>query len=480
MGDGEPLRGGYRGRVTGNGKSGELGMGVGEWLKTGNGEWVMGNGKSGEWVLGNRPPFVSVRARPCSSACLSVPVRVGPCCRPREGVAAVGGFRQFPRTMGIHLLKIIRGFNIDGPGRLVLSLLRAWQPAELRLTVVALSGQGKQRPAIEAEVARLGGTLHVLPTRWLDVHRTAERIMKAPWFPTVTHLGAHLLRPDAVARRISRKSGLPCLITDHGLHALGEGGPLLTPFARLWYRRSVTSQLHFAAVSEKVSRQLLALGVPDAQVSVMPNGVDLRAFRVATAEERRELRWKLNIPEDAFPVVAVVGSLTANKDPLLAVETVAALGKREGFSPYLLFCGDGPLREAVTARIAERGLKARAQLLGLSENPSDLYNAADLLLHASPQESFGLVVAEATASGLPCLVRAGSGADLVAGPAPLSLAVEGTDPATWAASLATLAAPLRDERDSLAALARAHAESHFSIARTAALYLELLRAQSAS
>ncbi len=382
--------------------------------------------------------------------------------------------------MGIHLLKIIRGFNIDGPGRLVLSLLRAWQPADLRLTVVALSGQGKQRPAIEAEVARLGGTLHVLPTRWLDVRRTADRIMKAPWFPSVTHLGAHLLRPDAVARRVSRKTSLPCLITDHGLHALGEGGPFLTPIARQWYRRSVTGRLHFAAVSEKVSRQLLALGIPDAQVSIMPNGVDLQAFRPPTADERRELRWKLNIPEDAFPVVAVVGSLTANKDPLLAVDAVAALARRGDSSPCLLFCGDGPLREAVTARIAQRGLKARAQLLGLSENPSDLYNAADLLLHASTQESFGLVVAEATACGLPCLVRAGSGADLVAPPAPLSLAVEGDDPATWAASLATLAAPLRDERNALTALAREYAELHFSIARTASIYLELLRSQSAS
>ncbi|MEO8376969.1 MAG: hypothetical protein ABI579_04795, partial [Candidatus Sumerlaeota bacterium] len=63
--------------------------------------------------------------------------------------------------MPVHLLKIIRGFAIEGPTNLVLRLLRAWSADDLRVSLVSLSDEGPLRPEIEREITRLGGTVAI-------------------------------------------------------------------------------------------------------------------------------------------------------------------------------------------------------------------------------------------------------------------------------------------------------------------------------
>jgi UDP-glucose:(heptosyl)LPS alpha-1,3-glucosyltransferase len=66
-------------------------------------------------------------------------------------------------------------------------------------------------------------------------------------------------------------------------------------------------------------------------------------------------------------------------------------------------------RGPILDRAARAGVAERVHWLGALERPAPAYAAADFLLHPTIYDSFGLVVAEAMASGLPAVVTRSAG-----------------------------------------------------------------------
>ncbi len=139
-----------------------------------------------------------------------------------------------------------------------------------------------------------------------------------------------------------------------------------------------------------------------------PRGVDSHVFhpdRPARATVRAALGWG---PDDI--VIGYVGRIAAEKniaylsDALVTVERLRP-------SVKFLFVGDGPARAGT-----ERSLGGNARFVGYrsGDDLADHYAAADLFAFASLTETFGNVVLEAMASGLPVVaLRAGGVGDIV-------------------------------------------------------------------
>jgi L-malate glycosyltransferase len=105
-----------------------------------------------------------------------------------------------------------------------------------------------------------------------------------------------------------------------------------------------------------------------------------------------------------------VGGLIDRKDPLLAVETVAEL-ERRGVPAELALVGEGELRDAVTARVAELGLTDRVRLTGSlpTSGVLDELARADLFLGPTRGDNFFVSAAEALVAGRPVVVGATGG-----------------------------------------------------------------------
>lgn len=153
-----------------------------------------------------------------------------------------------------------------------------------------------------------------------------------------------------------------------------------------------------------------------APVTVIP-GVDTDRFRPGDRErQRRELGL------GGTPVVLCVGRVAKGKRLHLAIEAFARLLAARKSEARLLVVGapdgDHGLRELHRARCraAHLGISDRVGFVGTVAH-RDLhryYSAADVLLFASRRESFGLVVLEAQACGLPVVTtRVGGAADVV-------------------------------------------------------------------
>lgn len=195
------------------------------------------------------------------------------------------------------------------------------------------------------------------------------------------------------------------------------------------------------APSEVMARQLADLGVPD--VSVQRLGVDTTVFRPSAA--RPGLRKTLRVPRDARLLV-FAGRNTREKHVDQLVATLDRLDERY----YLLLVGAGmPVGSHPRLRVID--------YVADEHTLAGYLAAADALLHAGDAETFGLVILEAMACGLPVV-----GVDAGATPELVDEAVGELVPRARAADLARGVGRLF-ERDWLAAgaAARRRAVRHY-------------------
>lgn len=108
-----------------------------------------------------------------------------------------------------------------------------------------------------------------------------------------------------------------------------------------------------------------------------------------------------------------VGALSPEKQPQLALDWVAA---NRRFGAHLLLCGDGPMREALQARVDAQSLPAT--LAGHVSNLRAYYQQADLLVCTSRYETFSNVMTEAAMCGCQVLSTDWPGVDSVYGANP--------------------------------------------------------------
>jgi alpha-1,6-mannosyltransferase len=173
-------------------------------------------------------------------------------------------------------------------------------------------------------------------------------------------------------------------------------------YCGLLYRRF---DAMFALSENGGATKLRSLGIP--QVDVVPLGVELGEF----GPERRDprLRAKLGLAPDQ-PLLVYVGRLDGEKKPDLVVDAFRRLPASLGAKLALI--GEGPLK----AEVAALG-DARIVLPGYVKTRAELGRwlaSADIYVSGMADETFGVSIVEAQASGLPVVgIAAGAMIDRV-------------------------------------------------------------------
>jgi glycosyltransferase involved in cell wall biosynthesis len=194
----------------------------------------------------------------------------------------------------------------------------------------------------------------------------------------------------------------------------------------------------------------------------MPNGVDAELF--APGPDAGGLRERLAIPADAV-VAAFVATLDLAhhfKRLDVAIDALAQLGDE---SVHLVVAGGGELVDDFRDRAARSGVSSRVHFLGAvphTELPGVL-RACDLfLLTTEPPESFGIVLIEAMATGLPVIATDYPGVRAVVVEGETGLLAPRGDAGAVAARLRDLVQSGSDGRARMGAAGRARAEREWN------------------
>jgi 1,2-diacylglycerol 3-alpha-glucosyltransferase len=161
---------------------------------------------------------------------------------------------------------------------------------------------------------------------------------------------------------------------------------------------------------------LTKLGIPDDRIFVAPNAVDLALFRASEAgveAMQAETRARLVLPPRYFLFVGRLVRAKGVLDLLKAYERLTPTVREE---VGLVFAGDGPMRAELESRARDLypGSVHFAGFVHRDDLPA-YYTLADCLVLPTHSDTWGLVVNEAMACGLPiiCSRVAGCAADLM-------------------------------------------------------------------
>jgi alpha-1,6-mannosyltransferase len=134
-------------------------------------------------------------------------------------------------------------------------------------------------------------------------------------------------------------------------------------------------------------------------------GVDTQTFQPAARAD--DLRQRLDLPSDRR-VLLYVGRLSPEKNIEMLLAAFEALHERHPNRYHLVVVGDGPLRRVLPATRQRTGALTWRSYIQDNAQLAEYYHAADLFIHPGVCETFGLVVLEAQACGLPCVGVRGS------------------------------------------------------------------------
>ena len=155
--------------------------------------------------------------------------------------------------------------------------------------------------------------------------------------------------------------------------------------------------------SEHLRRLLQGWGVTN--TVTLNLGVDTKAFHPVPRHD--SLRAELDLPTDK-KILLYVGRLSPEKNIEMLLAAFEALNERHPHTYHLVIVGDGPLRRTLPATRHRTGALTWRSYIQDSAELADFYHAADLFIHPGVCETFGLVVLEAQACGLPCVGVRGS------------------------------------------------------------------------
>jgi glycosyltransferase involved in cell wall biosynthesis len=182
------------------------------------------------------------------------------------------------------------------------------------------------------------------------------------------------------------------------------------PWFHLLDRWMYSQYASIACISEATGDEL-ARWLPElkSKIEIIPNGIQVERFAQAPAFNRDRLGIS-----DGLPVILFVGRFKKEKDHATLLRALAKVPNAQ-----LVLVGDGPCLVDMEALAKILGVADRVHFLGSRQDVHELLKMADIYVHSSLWEGFGIAALEAMASGLPVVASRVPGLTNVIGEAGL-------------------------------------------------------------
>ena len=242
------------------------------------------------------------------------------------------------------------------------------------------------------------------------------------------------------------------------------------------FRRSLRIVRHVVANSRDACERLVErLGVPRERITVIPNAL------LVPFEDSGDPDPSLRAGLGAGPSTSVllcVAMFRPEKNQRELIETLARLPATVDWQLWL--AGTGPAQASCERLSERRGLTGRVKFLGYRANPSPLYAAADIAVHASRSESLSNFLIEAQSRGLPVVACEAQGIGECFVPGRTGWAIAPGDRQAFREAGVRLTADSAESRAARAAEARAFAHENFDPVRQSTAHLSLFARLAAS
>ncbi|MBD8071104.1 glycosyltransferase family 1 protein [Bacillus sp. PS06] len=294
----------------------------------------------------------------------------------------------------VRVLHVVVNMNRGGAETLIMNLYRNIDRTRVQFDFLTC-----KEGVFDSEIKELGGMVHRIPyvsdVGHFGYIKSLNHFFSTHHNYSIVH--SHLNQMSGLVVREAKKNGIRYCIT-HSHNTGGEGSFLAKSYK--WY-----SRLHIApysdytfACSQAAAKWLF--GHKSNEAKLLNNGIEPESF-MYSPDIRLVKRKELGI--DNQLVIGHVGRFTKQKNHKFIVGLFSEFLKKEPNS-ILLLCGDGVLRKEIEKKVNELNIQDNVKFLGVRSDINYLLQAFDIFIFPSLYEGLGVVLIEAQAAGLPCLI----------------------------------------------------------------------------
>jgi glycosyltransferase involved in cell wall biosynthesis len=284
--------------------------------------------------------------------------------------------------------------QVNGVAR---TLERLRDAVEARGGVVRVFTISDPESAVESHVERFSSVpfwaYRQLRLAWPSTNVVRQQLHR--FRPTVVHV-ATPFGIGLAGRRLAREFDVPLVTSYHtsfaayaSYYGVGAAAGWLWRFLRWFHNAGLRTYCPTRAIVDEVAAHGFL------NTAVWSRGVDTTRF--SPAYRSSSLRASMGA-DDSTLVVTYVGRLAAEKGLAVAVNAVRIAASLRPGKVVFACVGDGPY-EAEVQRSAPEGTWLPGKMLG--QKLSEAYASGDVFMFPSATDTFGNVLLEAMASGLP-------------------------------------------------------------------------------
>lgn len=293
-------------------------------------------------------------------------------------------------------IRILQVVTYMGRGGLETMLMNYYRHMDRSRVQFDFLTHRQEKADYDDEIAHLGGKIYHLPrlVPWsMGYRRALNQFFQSHPEYRIVHVHQDCL--SSVILKAAQHNGVPVRIA-HSHNSSQDKN--IKYLIKLYYKQFIpryATQLF--ACGEDAGRWMF--GGKDFRI--LQNAIDVSAYQFQPGKRAR-VRSALRIPEENL-VLGHVGRFSHQKNHLFLLDIFSSVHSQNA-ETTLLLVGDGELRPQIEQKIQDLGLGGSVILTGVRSDVPDLLQAMDLFVFPSLYEGLGIVVVEAQASGLPCII----------------------------------------------------------------------------
>ncbi|WP_350252682.1 glycosyltransferase family 1 protein [Bacillus halotolerans] len=300
------------------------------------------------------------------------------------------------------VLHVLSGMNRGGAETMVMNLYRKMDRSKVQFDFLTYRNDPC---AYDEEILSLGGRLFYVPSigqsNPLTFVKNVRNTIKENGPFSAVH--AHTDFQTGFIALAARLAGVQVRVCHSHNTSWKTGFNWKDRLQLMVFRRLILAYAtELCACGEDAGRFLFGRSnMERKRVHLLPNGIDLDLFSPAgqAADDEKKAR---GIASDRL-IIGHVARFHEVKNHAFLLKLAVHLKKR-GVRFQMVLAGDGPLREQMEEEARRLNLLSDVLFLGTEEHIHELMRTFDVFVMPSLYEGLPVVLVEAQASGLPCII----------------------------------------------------------------------------
>lgn len=300
------------------------------------------------------------------------------------------------------VLHIVGGMNKGGTETMLMNIYRKIDRKKIQFDFVYTTDK---ETYYDKEILKLGGNIiRINSTSKFGINKSIKEIRRVildngPY--KVVH--AHTLFNSGISMVASKKNNIDIRITHAHTTADNENGLIRKAYIYIMRKFILNNSTKLLACSDLAGAYLFGDNtIKSSKYTLFPNLISYENIININDIDVYKFKEVNNLNNDDI-IIGHIGTFKESKNQKFLLNIVHHL-KKTNKNVKLLLVGDGSMREELENIIKKLDMKENVVFMGIRDDIDVILNSIDVFVFPSIFEGLGLVLLEAQAAGLPCVV----------------------------------------------------------------------------